>query len=137
MLRDGPGPGRRRVAARTRVDFWFDAALLIHLTLHWDWVVRETRKLLRPRGPDKVIWLVNLALLLAMTLCVLSGLLISSVVLPFLGIHVLSGPFWTRLHVLTAEVTLGLVPVHVALRWRWIVRVGRRVLTRRPAGRPG
>ena len=67
--------GRRaRVAARTRLDFWFDAvilagytvaysygwtgvvihewlgiglgiALLLHLTLHWDWVVRTTRRL--------------------------------------------------------------------------------------------
>ena len=71
--------GRRaRVAARTRLDFWFDAvilvgytvayshgftglvihewlgiglgiALLLHLTLHWDWVVRTTRRLFSPR----------------------------------------------------------------------------------------
>jgi hypothetical protein len=156
---------RRRIAARTRVDFWFDAvlllgytvaysygftgiaihewlgiglglALLIHLTLHWDWVIRETRRLFSPRGHDKGIWLVNLALLLAMTLCVVSGILISRVALPQVGFFILGGPFWSRLHVLTAEVTLGLVPVHVAVRWRWIVSVGRRLLTRRAAGRP-
>ena len=162
-----PATGRRRrVAARTRLDFWFDAvlflgytlaysygftgiavhewlgiglglALLLHLTLHWDWVIRTTAKLLRPRGQDKVIWLVNLALLFAMTLCVASGILISRVALPYLGIDTLAGPFWTRLHILTAEVTLGLVPVHVALRWRWIVSVGRRLLTGRSARRPG
>jgi hypothetical protein len=68
------------------------------------------------------------ALLLGMTMCVLSGVLISRVALPFLGITPLGGPFWTRLHDLTAEVTLGLVPVHAALRWRWIVQVGRRLL---------
>jgi hypothetical protein len=155
---------RRRVAARTRLDFWFDAvllvcytlaysygftgiaihewlgiglglALLIHLTLHWDWVIRTTGRLLRPRGPDKVIWIVNLALLLAMTLCVASGILISRVALPYFGIYTLAGPFWNRLHILTAEVTLGLVPVHVALRWRWIAGVGRRMLVWRPRGR--
>jgi hypothetical protein len=50
-----------------------------------------------------------------------------------LGISLpLDGPFWDRMHTLTAEVTLGLVPVHVALRWRWIAGVGRRVLGRRP-----
>ena len=49
-------------------------ALLLHITLHWDWVVRTTGRLLRPRGPDKLIWLVNLALLFAMTLCVASGI---------------------------------------------------------------
>ena len=112
-------------------------ALLLHLTLHWDWVIRTTAKLLRPRGDDKIIWLVNLALLFAMTLCVASGILISRVALPYLGIYTLAGPFWTRLHILTAEVTLGLVPVHVALRWRWIVSVGRRLLTGRSARRPG
>jgi len=68
------GGRRAGVAARTRLDFWFDAtilvgytvaysygftgvvihewlgiglgiALLLHLTLHWDWVVRTTRRL--------------------------------------------------------------------------------------------
>src|ERR1700728_4183829 len=109
---ESPAPaGRRRVLARTRLDFWLDAlllvaytlayslgftgiashewlgiglglALLIHLTLHWDWVIRTTRRLLNPRGPDKVIWIVNLALLFGMTLCVASGILISRVALP-------------------------------------------------------
>jgi len=156
---------RRRIAARTRLDFWFDAvlllgytlaysygftgiaihewlgiglglALLVHLTLHWDWVLRTTARLLSPRGNDKVIWLVNLALLFGMTLCVASGILISRVALPQVGIYPLGGPFWTRLHILTAEATLGLVPVHVALRWRWIVRVARRMLAWRPGRRP-
>jgi hypothetical protein len=157
--------GRRRVAARTRVDFWFDLvllagftiaysygytgdvihewlglalafALLLHLTLHWDWVIRTTRRLINPRGRDKVIWIVNLALLAAMTLCVTSGILISRIALPYIGIYPLGGPFWSRMHVLSAEVTLGLVPVHLALRWRWLLRVGRRLLSRRPAARP-
>lgn len=160
-----PSPaGRRRVLARARLDFCLDAAilagytfaysfgftgiavhewlglalglvLLVHLTLHWDWVVRATRRLLSRRGHDRVIWLVNLALLFAMTLCVASGIVISRVALPTLGIFTASSPFWTRLHVVTAEVTLGLVPVHVALRWRWIVSVGRRLVSRKPAGR--
>jgi hypothetical protein len=55
------------------VGIGFGLALLIHLTLHWDWVIRTTRKLFRPRAHDKVIWPVNLALRFAMTLCVASG----------------------------------------------------------------
>jgi hypothetical protein len=72
-------PARRRVPARTRLDFWYDGlllvaftlayslgftglavhewlglgiglALLLHLTLHWDWVVRTTRKLFTRGG---------------------------------------------------------------------------------------
>jgi Domain of unknown function (DUF4405) len=159
-----PGISRRQVLARTRLDFWLDGCILVgyifaycfgftgdvihewlglalglvlvvHLTLHWDWVLRTTRKLLRPRGQDKLIYAVNLALLFAMTLCIASGIMISRVALPQMGFFLNSNIFWNRLHILTAEITLYLVPVHVALRWRWIVAVGRRLLTR--AGRRG
>ena len=152
---------RRRIAARTKLDFWFDVVLLVGFTLAYSYgftgigdprmaghragrrpaAARDPalglghphdRKLLSPRGPDKVIWLVNLALLVAMTFCVASGILISRVALPSLGINPLSGPFWEQFHFRTADVTLALVPVHVALRWRWIAGVGRRLLTRRP-----
>ena len=33
------------------------------------------------------------------------------------------------------HLTLALIPVHVALRWRWIVSVGRRLLRRDQGGR--
>jgi len=108
--------------------------LLVHLTLHWDWVVRITRKLFGRRGHDRVIWLVNLALLFGMTLCIVSGIVISRVALPSLGFFLTTNLFWNRLHILTAEITLGLVPVHAALRWRWIAGVGRRLLPRRTGG---
>jgi hypothetical protein len=156
---------RRQLPVGTRLDFWLDVVilvsyivaysygftgdaihewlglalglvLLVHLTLHWDWVVRTTRKLFGRRGHDRVIWLVNLALLFGMTLCIVSGIVISRVALSSLGFFLTSNLFWDRLHLLTAEITLGLVPVHAALRWRWIVGVGRRVLTRRTGG-PG
>ncbi len=153
----GPRPGGRRILARTRLDFWLDAAifvayliamsfgftgvaihewlgialglvLLVHLTLHWDWVIRTTRRMFGRRGRDRVIWIVNLALLVCMTLCIMSGILISRVALPELGIAPFAGPFWGGLHGTTATLTLFLVAVHVALRWRWILSVGRRVL---------
>jgi hypothetical protein len=156
---------RRQLPVGTRLDFWLDVVilvsyifaysygftgdvihellgvalglvLLVHLTLHWDWVVRTTRKLFGRRGHDRVIWLVNLALLFSMTLCIASGIVISRVALPSLGFFLASNLFWNRLHILTAEITLGLVPVHAALRWRWIAGVGRRLLARRTGG-PG
>jgi hypothetical protein len=156
---------RSQAVARTRFDFWLDAvilvgymvaysygftgvvihewlgvalgvALLLHLTLHWDWVVRTTERLFNPREHDKLIYVVNLALLFAMGLCVVSGIAISRVALPAVGIYPVETPFWWRLHVLTAEVTVGLVPVHVALRWRWIAAVARRMFSRRQPRRP-
>jgi hypothetical protein len=158
-------PVRRRVPVRTRLDFWYDGlllvaytlvyslgftglaahewlglgiglALLLHLTLHWDWVIRTTRRLFARGGRDRGIYLVNLALLIVMTLCVLSGVLISQVALYQLGISVRPGPFWTNVHDTTSKLTLILVPVHVAMRWRWIVSVGHRLLSRPGRGRP-
>jgi len=153
--------GRRRILARTRLDFWLDAlllvaytlayslgftgiadhewlgiglgvVLLVHLTLHWDWVIRTTLKLLRPGGRERFIWLVNLLLLLSMTLCIASGILISEVALPELGITLRTSSFWRQMHDTTATLTLILVPVHAALRWRWIVGVARRFASWRP-----
>jgi len=152
---------RRRILARTRLDFWLDAllmvvytlayslgftgiathewlgiglgvVLLVHLTLHWDWVIRTTRKLLRRGGRDRFVYLVNLLLLLSMTLCIASGILISEVALPELGITLPASSFWRQMHDTTATLTLILVPIHAALRWRWIVGVARRSAAWRP-----
>jgi hypothetical protein len=109
------------------------AALIVHLTGHWDWVVRVTRNLTRRRGRARLPWLINLLLLASMTLCVMSGIYISVVVLPDLGIS-LGSPaavgFWRRLHTLTANATLILVPIHVAMDWRWIAGVARGLVRR-------
>ena len=152
---------RRRILARTRLDFWLDAlllvaytlayslgftgiathewlgiglgvVLLVHLTLHWDWVIRTTRKLLRRGGRERFVWLVNLLLLLSMTLCIASGILISEVALPELGITLPASSFWRQMHDTTATLTLILVPIHAALDWRWIVGVARRFAAWRP-----
>jgi hypothetical protein len=154
--------GRARpVPLRSRVDFWLDLSLLIaftldysfnftglsvhewvglgfgialvvHVVLHWDWVLRTTGRLFGSlAGRERLRYLVDTLLLLAMTLCVGSGLLISRSALPALGIHLSADGFWTGLHSTTADVCVALVSLHVALSWRWILSVGRRILRRR------
>ena len=111
--------------------------LLVHLTLHWDWVVRVTGRLWRRAGRRRVVWLIDLLLLIAMTLCVLSGVLISQFAVPALGVHLTPGSNWNHVHDLTAQLTLALVAAHVALSWQWIWRVGRQVAGRlAPLGKP-
>jgi cytochrome b561 len=152
---------KRRIPGRTQLDFWLDlvllvafaldysfqftglsihewiglgfgVALLLHITLHWDWVLRTTRRVFgRLAGRERIRWFVDLALLLVMTLCVVSGILISRSALPALGITPLAGAFWTGLHTTSADITVALVGLHVALSWRWGLTVGRRILRRR------
>ena len=157
-----PATRRARVPGRTRIDFWLDLVLLVafaldysfrftgltvhewiglgfgvalqvHLTLHWDWVLRTTKRVVGTLpGRERLRWLIDLGLLLVMTLCVASGVLISRRAVPALGYTPRAGSFWTGLHTTTADLTVALVGLHVALNWKWILTVGRRVL-RRPA----
>ena len=154
---------RMKVPRRSRFDFWLDLTMLIavtldysfrftglsvhewiglifvvvlpvHLTQHWDWVVRTTRRLRqRWRQPSRetLRWTVDLALLPSMTLCVASGILISRSALPTLGLHPSRDGFWTGLHTTTADVTIALVALHVALSWRWALSIVRRLVGRR------
>ena len=154
------GARTRQVPGRTRLDFWLDSALLVafivdysfqftgltvhewiglglapvllvHITLHWDWVARTTRRLFgRRTGREVIRWGVDLALVLAMVLCIASGLLISRHAVPALGFSTNTDSFWTGLHTTTADFTVVLVGLHVALSWRWIVSVGRRLVAR-------
>ena len=97
---------RRRLSARTQFDLVFDmvlfiafaiayaedftgltlhewfgiafgVALLFHFSLHWEWVVRTTKGMLTTSGRRRVMWLVNLALLGDLMLCIGSGILIT------------------------------------------------------------
>ena len=52
-------------------------ALLVHITLHWNWVVRTTTRLFRKTpGRDTIRWANNLFLMLSMTICIASGRLV-------------------------------------------------------------
>jgi hypothetical protein len=109
----------------------FGLALLVHLTLHWEWVVRTTRRMFSTSGRRRVMWAVNLLLVLDLTLCVVSGIAISEVAIPALGVHVArGGSYWNELHVRTADAAIALVAIHVGLDWRWIVNVTRRLFGR-------
>ena len=60
--------GLTGITTREGLGIGLGVVLLIHLTLHWDWVIRTTRKLLRRGVRHRFVCLVNL-LLLSMTLC--------------------------------------------------------------------
>ncbi len=154
------------VPRRTKFDFWLDIVLLVamtldysfrftglaihewigvafvvllpvHLTQHWDWTVRTTRRLWsrrRSSNREALRWLVDLLLLPSLVLCVASGLLVSRSALPAIGLRPGSDGFWNGLHSTSADASLFLVAFHVALNWRWVLSITRR-LTGRSATR--
>jgi hypothetical protein len=105
----------------------FGLALLVHLTLHWDWVVRTARRILTTTGRRRFTFIVNLLLCFDLVLCVGSGILISRYALPSLGINFFAtSDSWTNIHEKSADVAIALIAIHVAIDWRWVVNVTKR-----------
>ena len=113
----------------------FGTALLVHLSLHWDWVVRTTRHMFTASGRRRFMWLMNFMLAADLVLCIGSGIVISG--LRIFGVTFSGDEFWASLHGTTAVVAIALIGIHVGLDWRWMTNALRRMTTRprrRPAG---
>lgn len=113
----------------------FGAAIVVHLLLHWEWIVAVTRHLFsRAQWSARVNYALNLLLFIAMVVVILTGLLISEAALPMIGIEAPRGGVWRPLHTISADLTVFIVGLHLALHWDWIARTAGRLLGRRPKG---
>ena len=99
------------------------ATIVVHLLLHWDWIIQVSRRFFGklPRK-TRINYTVNFLLAIAMTVVVFSGLVTSEVALPFLGLTVTIDSFWVFMHEISANLVLLLLGVHLALHWDWIKR---------------
>ncbi|MDN3016879.1 DUF4405 domain-containing protein [Paenibacillus sp. BSR1-1] len=98
-------------------------AILVHIGLNYQWVINTTKKILDPKLPKKTrfSYLLNILLLISMAAVIVTGILISRVVLPSLAIE---GNHTIReLHGFSADVTLALVGLHVGVHWQWIISI--------------
>ncbi len=98
-------------------------AILVHIGLNFSWVINTTKKIFDSKLPKKTRfgYLLNVLLLISMATVIISGILISRVVLPSLAIqgnHSIRG-----IHSFFADTTLALVGLHVGLHWQWIMSI--------------
>jgi len=99
------------------------AVLTIHLLLSWDWITEISRRFLgRLGGQTRFNYLLNWLLFIDGTLLIVSGIMISEVAMPAMGIQLPLGFAWRRLHDISANFALILLGVHTALHWNWIVK---------------
>ena len=117
---------------------WISIAIMIpivvHLLTHWKWIVNVVKKFFKHLpGETRFNQIWNILLFIMMNVAFFTGLLISEVVFPALGIAVNIDPFWVSLHNLSANVLLLMMGVHLAIHWNWIVNAVRRYLLRKPA----
>ncbi len=97
------------------------AVFLVHVALHWDWAADAARGALEGPSLARTGNLVlGILLLVAFTVCAVSGLMVSGAVLPAFGLYAEGYYFWGPLHAASAKLLLALLLVHVAAHWRWV-----------------
>ncbi|NTU81026.1 MAG: DUF4405 domain-containing protein [Chloroflexales bacterium] len=107
----------------------FGAAIVTHLLLHWSWIVAVTKRFFgKAQWSARVNYVLNALLFVAFTVIIFTGLMISEVALPFIGIQLAGGHLWEQLHKLAADASVFLIGLHVALHWQWIVNMLKRII---------
>lgn len=111
------------------------AALVVHLLLSWDWIVKITRRFVgRLNNQSRLNYILNWLLFVDGTVIMLSGFMISESVMPWLGISLPPNFVWRSLHDLSANLFLVLLGLHTALHWSWVVEAFKRYVIQ-PIGR--
>ena len=109
----------------------FGTAVIVHLLLHWKWIIATTRRAFgKIAAQARINYILNILLLIAMTIIIFTGLMISEVALPGLTIQLQPNAAWRFLHSFSADAVLIILGLHVALHWKWIVNAFRRYIVR-------
>ncbi len=107
----------------------FGGMLLVHLLLHWKWVVAMTKRFFGPMPlKARINYLLSIALLGAFALVGLTGMLGSDT----FGMG--GGEFLEEAHEAFSQLSLLLVGTHLAMHWRWIVKAVQRYILRKKPG---
>jgi len=100
----------------------FAAAIVTHLLFHWNWLVTVTKQFFKKLfHQSRLNYLVDAVFFVAITLTMLSGILISKSVLSVVGVHLNVSHGWESVHRLTANASLAMLGLHFALHFNWVV----------------
>lgn len=98
------------------------ATLLVHILLHWNWIVTVGAKFFQKLwNTSRLNFIVNILLFSAFIAVTVSGIMISKTALSTLGIQLAGGGSWKMIHKTAADATLYLTGLHFALHWNWMV----------------
>ena len=98
------------------------ATIVVHLLMHWNWVTGVgSRFFERLWNSSRLKYMVDLLLFMDFVTIMLSGIMISRIILPTLGLsfgH--TNMTWRTLHSLSTDAGILLVGLHFALNWDWV-----------------
>lgn len=94
---------------------------LVHISLNLKWVKKVTLRLFDPKLPPKTRlgYVLNILLLIAFVLIIVSGLFISEVLFP--NLRVGNVAVFKTLHTSISYIALILSGIHIGLHWKWIM----------------
>ena len=97
------------------------------------WISASTARFAtQARGRARVNYILNWLLFVLVVIEVTSGVAISAVALPALGVRTINDRSWRALHNMTLNWTLLAVGLHIAMNWRPIVVGVRRIIRPKP-----
>jgi hypothetical protein len=109
----------------------FIPVIIIHLLMSWSWVVGTTLRVFKKRpGTVRFNHLWDTLLFVTMTNVIFSGVVVSEVVLPRMGIPIVPDPFWLAVHDFSSKFFLLFLGIHLAMHWKWVVDGFKRYIAR-------
>ena len=115
------------VAAHEWIGLAIAAPLLVHVLLSWHWIVSKPARLMaRGTWRQRINYLINVALFVAMVIAIVSGAVVSRVALPAVGIHTIYDADWFETHDFWSNVLFVCIGLHLAMNWGWVLAVMRR-----------
>ena len=106
--------------------------MVVHIIQHANWVATTTRRLFSATSlQNRVNYLLMVGIFIGFVSIIASGLLISEVALPWLGVTLRSQPFMLWLHLASVGWVIWLTAIHLAVNWRWIVSASDRLIYKR------
>jgi Domain of unknown function (DUF4405) len=102
----------------------FGLVVLLHLLLNWRWIVNTLRRVREPGAiRSRANATLNGLLFVMMVVTVFSGLVVSEVVLPTLGVTGSTLAAWRHVHNSFSRFVIVALGLHIALNWDWIAGV--------------
>ncbi len=104
-------------------------ATVIHIFLHWQWIVAITQKLFgKLPAKSRLYYALDAALLITFLVILISGVLLSRVALPLFSFRGTTGSVLSGLHEHVSYLALALLMVKLALHWKWIAYAVKRYI---------
>ena len=115
------------VAAHEWLGIAIAVPLLLHMLLSWHWITSKARRLFANGSlRTRINYAINLGLFLTMALVIVSGIMVSRVVLAWMRMPTIYDGAWFELHDSGSNVLFVAIGLHLALNWGWVLAALRR-----------